>query len=105
MATKHITTPKGAAEGLDLFAAAWLERWHSYGGTVQFDLDSGKAATFLPEPSLCGATGDPAWSRAFRDGATAELRDLLDMVPGGWDALKQHVLDFPEHFGRGLVSA
>jgi hypothetical protein len=95
-------TPEAAATGLDLFAAAWLERWNSYGGTVTV-LENGSAMTgsFLPEQT--GPHAD--WERGRHVGATRELLDLLDLVPGGKQAVAAHVKAFPVGAGNGMVFA
>jgi hypothetical protein len=83
------TTPAAATMGLDLFAAAWLERWNSYGGTITVTAE-GRAMAGSPCEHLDG---------------TRELLDLLAIVPGGKAAVTAHVRRYPVGAGNGMVFA
>jgi hypothetical protein len=100
MAANRISLPTGAAIGLDLFAAAWLERWNSYGGSITLELTSDRMWSFLAED---GHTD--GWEAARHVGATRELLELLRLVPGGRDAVKAHVALFPSARGGGVVQS
>lgn len=99
------------APGLDLFIAAWLERWHSFHGTVFLDLATGKISTGFPMPG-CG--GRPKiegeghardWKDGFEHGRIRELDDLLRLVPGAKEALAEHIKRYPEACGGNTLMA
>jgi hypothetical protein len=91
-----------------LFAAAWLERWLVHGGSVMAKPD-GSGSMFIPVSSrdVPGYQEPPEnWTDEQRDarrevddwmlcGRTRELMDLLEIVPGGREAVKAHVRAFP----------
>ena len=89
------------APGLDLFAAAWLERWQSFGGNVFVDRESGKASLCMPMPGVGGHAEiqGEGWQRDWNDGYDTgrwrELEELLRLVPGGMKAVAAHVTRFP----------
>ena len=88
-------------EGLDLFAAAWLERVHSFGGWVMATED-GKNLHSIGWPE----DGAPSqFEDGLKVGAQRELMALARLVPGGREAIAAHVARFPNGFGHGLVSA
>jgi hypothetical protein len=107
--------PEGARTtiGLERFAAAWVERWLTNGGSVAVDAD-GKTSLFaLASASDVPGYEPPAgnWPESllvdrlrFEDlmlcGRTRELVDLLDAVTGGREAVKEHVRQFPSHAYR-----
>ena len=103
------------AAGLDTFAAAWVDRWLANGGSVILD-SSGRSWLH------CVASADdvlgyepppadwPEWRKTNRTqfddymlcGRQRELMDLLETVPGGRDAVKEHVRRFPSRaYGDG----
>lgn len=99
------------APGLDLFVAAWLERWHSFHGTVFLELATGKISTGFPMP---GEGGRPHiegegykrhWTDGFEHGRIRELDDLLRLVPGARKALAEHIKQFPEACGGNFLQA
>jgi hypothetical protein len=115
---QHFTTaPAAAAPGLDLFAAAWLERWLAHGGTMTVNPDgSGNVHCRVNASDVEGYQEPPAdwpeeqrqrrmsWDNAMFIGRTRELLDLLDMVPGGRDAVKAHVRSYPSFaYAGGIV--
>lgn len=108
---QHFTTaPPAATPGLDLFAAAWLERWLKHGGcfTVNPDgtgtmfarVSASDAPDFEPLPDWADD-----WHRGLSEGMftgrTRELMDLLELVPGGREAVKAHVRAFPSFAYKG----
>lgn len=112
---QHFTTaPPSAAPGLDLFAAAWLERWLAHGGQLTVNPD-GTGDMFarvncsdVPgyEPPPAGWTEEQQCRRREIDdwmlcGRTRELMDLLNLVPGGREAVKAHVRAFPSFAYQG----
>jgi hypothetical protein len=94
-----------AAPGLDLFVAAWLERWRSFGGTVFLDLATGKVSTCFPMPGYGGRADIEGeghardWKDGYEHGRIRELDDLLRLVPGAKQALAEHIKRFPEAYG------
>ncbi|MGZ3249406.1 MAG: hypothetical protein ACXWIW_06730 [Croceibacterium sp.] len=97
--------------GLDLFAAAWLERWQSFGGTVFVDRDSGAASLIMPEPGIGGRPeleGEGRlrdWNDGYGTGRWRELEDLLLLVPGGRAAVAVHVVRYPSWTGERELGA
>lgn len=105
---QHYTTaPPSAAPGLDLFAAAWLERFTTHGGQIILNPDgSGMFYQITDHYAAPGYEPLPDdWTpeqKRIRDnmdcwlfrGAQRELEALLDMVPGGRAAVKAHVKAF-----------
>lgn len=96
-----------AAVGLDLFAAAWVERWTLHGGSITVDT-SGNDHMFarvnssdIPGYELPATlTDEERYRRRQVDdlmlsGRTRELLELLEFVPGGREAVKAHVRCFP----------
>lgn len=87
--------------GLDLFAAAWLERWQSFGGVVLVDKQTGSMNLQMPMPGFGGhreIEGEGfqrQWLDGFDTGRWRELEALIRLVPGGSEAVKEHVLTFP----------
>ena len=108
MKTAEVTPPPEAVPGLDMFAAAWLERFTSHGGSVTVEA-SGEGHMFLPvdpdgapnyRPPPADWTERQKQARREIDrwmftGRTRELIELLDLVPGGRAAVKAHVRSFP----------
>jgi hypothetical protein len=96
--------------GLDLFAAAWLERWQSFGGVVFVDLVTGKPSTMMPKPGVGGRPDIEGegyareWKDGYETGRWRELDDLLRLVPGGTEALAAHVMRYPNRFSESHVS-
>lgn len=102
---QHFTkAPPSAAPGLDLFAAAWLERWIAHGGGMIVNPDgTGHMYARVDADDAPGYQEPPAeWPAEQRDerrridnwmfiGRTRELMDLLELVPGGREAVKAHV--------------
>jgi hypothetical protein len=96
--------PATAAIGLDLFAAAWTERFVALGGSMTVNPD-GTGNTWLPADAPRATTNNDlpaavrdrrqAWEDGNFVGRTRELLDLLDLVPGGREAVKAHVRAFP----------
>lgn len=91
-------------EGLDLFAATWLQQWSEAGGSVAIDR-TGKAFATMPEYQACPRhlPADPALPNSvqrdcqtFRDGhysgGMRALLGLLEAMPGGWDAVRSHMM-------------
>ena len=108
---QHYTTaPPAAAPGLDLFAAAWLERWLHHGGSLTVNPD-GTGHMFARVSSSDSPNHEPLPDNAsdsYRDfvegqfnGRTRELMDLLELVPGGREAVKAHVRAFPSFAYKG----
>ena len=106
---QHYTTaPPSAAPGLDLFAVAWTERFLALAGSLLSSAD-GTAQMYLrvnasdvpgyePPPEEWPAElleRRRTWEDAMFTGRTRELMDLLEMVPGGRDAVKRHIRAFP----------
>lgn len=104
------TLPETAA-GLDLFAAAWLERWRALHGSVMVDLETGTVQLCMPmpghggRPRIEGEGRQREGTEGCETGRRRELSDLLDLVPGGHDALAAHVLAFPEYTTARSVGA
>lgn len=109
----YLTAPPSAAPGLDLFAAAWLERWLAHGGTMIVNPD-GTGQSGLPaddpnakEPPDGLSDSSREYHRTFSDGIyigrTRELLDLLELVPGGREAVKAHVRAYPSFAYAGGV--
>ncbi|HEY1606567.1 MAG TPA: hypothetical protein VGF77_13325 [Allosphingosinicella sp.] len=108
---QHFTTaPAAAAPGLDLFAGAWLERLLALGGGMMVFPDG--SGRLMWRPSASDAPGyqpppedepdDVAIRRSKVEnmmfaGRNRELQDLLDLVPGGKEAVKAHVRTFPSY--------
>jgi hypothetical protein len=97
------------APGLDLFAAAWIEKWTANGGSVLL-APGGKASIGMPVYDKSRAYTDPPsalpediqnrhreYLSARYDGEMRGLLELLELVPGGKDAVKLHVRTFPDH--------
>lgn len=110
------TTPKSCEPGLDLFAAAWLERWTALGGSMMVHPDgSGQTGIHVNVTDVPGYKPPPEhWSKASRQhrmdvdewmftGRTRELLELLEMVPGGKDAVKAHVRAYPSFAAAGGI--
>lgn len=108
---QHFTTaPPAATPGLDLFAAAWLERWLHHGGSFTVNPD-GTGCMFARVNSSDSPNQEPMpetasdWARAMAEGMftgrTRELMDLLELVPGGREAVKAHVRAFPSFAYKG----
>lgn len=100
-----------AAPGLDLFVAAWLERWRAFHGTVFLDLGTGKISAGFPMPG-CGGRPDIEgegrardWQDGYEHGRIRELLDLLQLIPGAKEALADHVRRYPEAMGGDFLSA
>ena len=98
------------APGLDLFAAAWLERWQSFGGHVYVDADTGRPSLMMPmpgiggHPEIQGEGWQRDWNDGFDTGRWRELHDLLQLVPGGPEAVAAHVATFPNRITQRGVS-
>ena len=106
---QHFTkAPAAAAPGLDLFAAAWLERWLKLGGSMIAKPDGGGYSYCLANVEDVPGYVPPSeelppeqreWRRTWDDGMfigrTRELLDLLELVPGGREAVKAHVRQYP----------
>jgi len=90
-----IASPTPASVGLDLFAAALLERFREYHVPVVADND-GALQVWFPENG-CGDRPRAASSleRDYQDGAVRELYRLMNLVPGGQEAVWQHVRRWP----------
>lgn len=108
---QHYTkAPPAAAPGLDLFAAAWLERWLHHGGSLAVNPD-GSGQMFARVSSSDSPNHEPLpegasdWCQAFVEGQftgrTRELMELLELVPGGREAVKAHVRAFPSFANEG----
>ncbi|MGV7121264.1 hypothetical protein [Sphingopyxis sp. 550A] len=95
--------PADLAPGLDLFAAAWLEKFCEIGGSVHMGPD-GKAlfgwaeyscSRFYSEPSAELSEADQRREHAFRgadyNGRIRALMDLLETLPQGAEAVKAHM--------------
>lgn len=109
MADPNLTaTPDSAMPGLDLFAAAWLERWLANGGSVHVDAEGQLStqrqiyARDLPgyEPPPAKWADDQRRQRADMDDICLvvrqrELLALLEAVPGGRAAVHAHVRLWP----------
>lgn len=98
-----INMPDGAACGLDLFAAAWLEQWVDAGGSVQLGSE-GNALLGFPTYRYSPDYVEPAtnlpdsvrarqreFNSAFFLGKMRGMLDLIESTPGGHDALKSHL--------------
>lgn len=116
---QHYTTaPPSASPGLDLFAAAWLERFTAHGGSVTVH-GEGRLSFFSPssphdapsyEPPPANWTDEQKERRRELDhwtflGRQRELEELLDIVPGGREAVMAHVLAFPSLAYEGGAKA
>ena len=104
-------TEAAIAPGLDLFIAAWLERWRSFHGNVDLDLDTGKVSTGFPMPG-CGGRPDiegdehsRTWKDGYEHGRIRELDDLLRLVPGARQALAEHIRRYPDAMGGHVLMA
>lgn len=92
-----------SAPGLDLFVAAWLERWQSFGGTVFLDLETGKTSSCFPmpgeggRPKIEGEGYQRDWTDGFEHGRIRELHELMQLVPGATDALADHIKRYPNY--------
>ena len=95
--------PQRLAPGLDLFAAAWLQKWCEGGGSVQLD-DEGKALFGFPDyhssPAFIEIAGDLpeavndekfTWRSGHYYGRMRALLDLLEVLPEGSNAVKAHM--------------
>lgn len=100
-----------AAATLDLFAAAWVERWLANGGSVTVCANGKSTLCAVVSPSDVPGYEPPSADlpesvRAnrilFDDytlcGRQRELIALLDSIHGGREAVKDHVRSFPSHF-------
>lgn len=110
MATDNLPELPPATTGLERFAAAWVERWLTNGGSVAVD-GNGKAWFFARANAndVPGYEPPPAnWPEFLRadrirfddmilTGRTSELMDLLDIVTGGRESVKEYVRRFPTH--------
>lgn len=100
-----------SADGLDLFAAAWIERWQSFGGSVSLELQTEKLALMMPmpgfdgRPEIEGEGSTRTWNDGYETGRWRELHDLLKLVPGGRDAVAAHVRQYPSWTGPGVMVA
>lgn len=106
MANNFDTESESVREGLDLFAAAWLEQWASSGGEVCLQPDGSMQISYLMfDESLIYTEADDEnrvaggfryQSYLFSDGRYTgrlhALSDLLRTVPGGRTAVKAHML-------------
>lgn len=103
-----------ARAGLDLFAAAWTERWLAHGGNMIVEADgSGQTFCRANVSDVPGYKPPPAewpedrrqerlaWDDAMFTGRTRELLDLLELVPGGRAAVKAHVRTYPSFAYKG----
>lgn len=114
---RHYTVaPPHTAPGLDLFAAAWVERWTAHGGTMIVNPD-GTGNVFCrvnasdvdgyQEPPVEWAEADRqrrmTWDDGMFTGRTRELLELLDLVPGGRAAVKAHVREYPSFAHAGGI--
>ena len=88
-------------KSLDLFAAAWLERLNSHGGTVTATSD-GRAMVGTMIPEMSSTT---QWEDGAHHGTCRELIELARLIPGGREAIAAHVARFPNWIGEGEVSA
>lgn len=98
------TTPMGQSDSMDLFAATWLQQWSEGGGSVAIDRDGRAFASMLeyhdspayvaPNPALPDAVQE--YDQTFRDGhycgRMRAMLKLLEAMPGGWDAVKSHMI-------------
>lgn len=95
--------PDELRPGLDLFAATWLQQWADAGGSVQLTSD-GSASVGFPMYHDSPAYVEPAADlpeavrlsqEAFRDahyhGKMRGLLAVLDTLPCGYEALKDHM--------------
>jgi hypothetical protein len=110
MAEDNLQQPTGRTIGLQRFATAWVERWLANGGSVAVGSD-GHATLF----AVANASDVPGYQPPPEDwpenlradrlrfddlllcGRTRELIDLLDVVTGGREAVKDHVCQYPSH--------
>ncbi|MFD1610857.1 hypothetical protein ACFSCW_03470 [Sphingomonas tabacisoli] len=88
------TVPPAASVGLDLFAAAWIERFTGLGGDL-YAYSDGRILTYFPEPGVGRRPEECEYLRAKTDGRFRELTDLLRAVPGGRDAVLAHLREWP----------
>lgn len=90
------TVPADAAAGLDLFAAAWLERWTDAGGSVHIERDGRMMVGYPDQPPgelQTESASAAAWRHASYTGGMRAMLDLLGHVPGGNAAVRQHLLE------------
>ena len=95
--------PAELAPGLDLFAAAWLEKFCEIGGSVHMGPDDKalfgwaeySCSRFYTEPSAELSEADQRREHAFRgadyNGRIRALMDLLETLPQGTVAVKAHM--------------
>ena len=96
--------PTELSAGLDLFAAAWLQKWSEEGGFVQLVSD-GKALFGFPvyqnSPAFCESAAalpeavcdrQSTWRDGHYQGRMRSLLDLLETLPEGANAVKAHML-------------
>jgi hypothetical protein len=88
------TAPESAKAGLDLFAAAWLERFTELGGDV-YAYEDGRMLSYFPEPGVGRRPEQCDYERAKHDGRLRELCDLLHIMPGGREAVLSHLRQWP----------
>lgn len=87
MTTNLGAAPAAAAHGLELFAAAWSERYFALGGDL-IAYDDGRMLSFRPEAGYGRRTKEKTlFGDNLVDGAFRELETLLEAVPGGRDAV------------------
>jgi len=95
-----MSAPTKTAPGLDLFAATWLDRWQSIGGTVLVDGETHAVSLLVSLQDDHRDFDGDAWHRQWRNGYDTgrwhELQEMLELVPGGMKAVAAHVLKFPE---------
>lgn len=94
--------PTELSAGLDLFAAAWLQKWSEEGGFVQL-VSEGKALFGFPiyqkSPAFCSVADLPEavcdrqsdWRDGHYHGRMRSLLDLLETLPEGANAVKAHM--------------
>jgi hypothetical protein len=90
-----------------------MERWKSFGGYVFVDNETGAVSTGMPMPGHGGhakiegegGSYQHTWLDGFDAGRWRELYDLLELIPGGFDALGAHVLEYPDSKDRRMSCA
>lgn len=78
-----------------MLGAAIVERFLQHGADVLV-ADDGKVQVIFPEPGI-GRRPDERdpWMRGYTDGAMRELWQLVQLVPGARESVRDHVRLYP----------
>jgi hypothetical protein len=92
------------AVSLDELAAIWVERWLVYGGGLIADSHTARLSVSMRMDDWRWRSHYAAqrhWHNGWMTGRWRELSELMELIPGLYDAVVAHVLEHGQPGGVG----